>query len=186
MGGTTSFELAGRHPDMLAAAIVLDAAVTLSPAARPAITAFIERLNGPDYESVLRDFVARVFFIPTDSEQRKAEILKAMSATPVHVAVSAFEGVRDYEPDEAAASIAVPVLYVAANEMPPRCDLSRLRDLLPEVSFAQTAGSGHFCQLEVPEQINAMIDRFIAIAVPAGQSAVRDSVSAQSAPARRG
>jgi pimeloyl-ACP methyl ester carboxylesterase len=28
-------------------------------------------------------------------------------------------------------------------------------------------GSGHFCQLEVPEQVNAMIDRFLAITFPA-------------------
>jgi pimeloyl-ACP methyl ester carboxylesterase len=24
-------------------------------------------------------------------------------------------------------------------------------------------GSGHFCQLEVPDQVNAMIDRFLAL-----------------------
>jgi len=27
-------------------------------------------------------------------------------------------------------------------------------------------GSGHFCQLEVPDQIGAMIDRFLAITLP--------------------
>jgi hypothetical protein len=27
-------------------------------------------------------------------------------------------------------------------------------------------GSGHFCQLEVPGQINAMIDRFLAVTLP--------------------
>jgi pimeloyl-ACP methyl ester carboxylesterase len=26
-------------------------------------------------------------------------------------------------------------------------------------------GSGHFCQLEVPQQVNAMIDRFLVIAL---------------------
>ena len=30
-------------------------------------------------------------------------------------------------------------------------------------SYAQTVGSGHFNQLEVPEQVNAMIERFLAI-----------------------
>jgi hypothetical protein len=31
----------------------------------------------------------------------------------------------------------------------------------------ETVGSGHFCQLEVPGQINAMIRRFLAVALPA-------------------
>ena len=31
--------------------------------------------------------------------------------------------------------------------------------------YGRTVGSGHFCQIEVPEQINAMIDRFLAIAL---------------------
>jgi pimeloyl-ACP methyl ester carboxylesterase len=30
----------------------------------------------------------------------------------------------------------------------------------------KTVGSGHFCQLEVPEQVNAMIDRFLASTLP--------------------
>ena len=31
----------------------------------------------------------------------------------------------------------------------------------------KTVGSGHFCQLEVSEQVYAMIDRFLAITLPA-------------------
>jgi hypothetical protein len=42
--------------------------------------------------------------------------------------------------------------------------LNRVRELLPELAFGQTVGSGHFCQLEVPDQVNTMIDRFLAIA----------------------
>jgi hypothetical protein len=29
----------------------------------------------------------------------------------------------------------------------------------------KTVGSGHFCQLEVPEQVNAMIERFLTVAL---------------------
>lgn len=37
--------------------------------------------------------------------------------------------------------------------------------LVPHMQYGQAVGSGHFCQLEVPDQINAMIDRFLAIAL---------------------
>jgi len=29
----------------------------------------------------------------------------------------------------------------------------------------KTVGSGHFCQLEVPEQVNTMIERFLTVAL---------------------
>ncbi|MBK5198896.1 MAG: alpha/beta hydrolase, partial [Methyloceanibacter sp.] len=45
-----------------------------------------------------------------------------------------------------------------------RADIARLRELVPQLRFGHVVGSGHFCQLEVPEQVNAMIDRFLAIA----------------------
>jgi pimeloyl-ACP methyl ester carboxylesterase len=39
----------------------------------------------------------------------------------------------------------------------------KLRKAMPAAVLAQTAGAGHFHQLVVPDQINAMIDRFLAI-----------------------
>jgi pimeloyl-ACP methyl ester carboxylesterase len=56
----------------------------------------------------------------------------------------------------------VPALYVSAST--PRTDLDRLRQRCPHLLTAQVAGAGHFVQLEVPEQVNAMLDRFIQIA----------------------
>jgi hypothetical protein len=53
------------------------------------------------------------------------------------------------------------ILYAAK----PSSDLARLRQLCPRVVTGQTVGAGHFHQIEVPEQVNAMIDRFLAPAV---------------------
>jgi pimeloyl-ACP methyl ester carboxylesterase len=61
----------------------------------------------------------------------------------------------------------VPSLFIAANEPRPRSEITPLRELIPQMAYGQTVGSGHFCQLEVPDQFNAMIDRFLAVAVPA-------------------
>jgi pimeloyl-ACP methyl ester carboxylesterase len=38
------------------------------------------------------------------------------------------------------------------------------------MTFGQTVGAGHFLQLEVPEQVNPMIERFLAI-IPEGSLA---------------
>jgi pimeloyl-ACP methyl ester carboxylesterase len=55
----------------------------------------------------------------------------------------------------------VPLLYISANEPAARCDIAALAALFPQIAFGRTVGSGHFCQLEVPDQVNAMIDRFV-------------------------
>lgn len=38
----------------------------------------------------------------------------------------------------------------------------QLRSIKPDLEVGITVGAGHFHQLEVPDQINAMIERFLA------------------------
>jgi pimeloyl-ACP methyl ester carboxylesterase len=40
-------------------------------------------------------------------------------------------------------------------------DALRLRQVKPDLEVAVTVGAGHFNQLEVPQQVNAMIERFL-------------------------
>ena len=116
---------------------------------------------------MLRDYIDKSLCLATDDRDRKAWILDAMTAAPQHVMVSAFEGLRDYDPDVAKDTKLPPSLFVAANEPVPRSDMTRLHELIPALHFGQTVGSGHFCQLEVPDQVNAMIERFLAVTLPA-------------------
>ena len=167
MGGIVAFDLAARYPDFAAALVMLDSAVALPASARAGIPAFLAALRGPDYRTALHDYVDKALFLASDDGVRKARILDAMAAAPQHVMVSAFEGLRDYDPGVAQGAKLAPSLYIAANEPVPRSDMTRLRGLIPALHVGQTVASGHFCQLEVPEQVNAMIDRFLAVALPA-------------------
>jgi pimeloyl-ACP methyl ester carboxylesterase len=165
MGGIVAFDVAARYPDLLGAIAMLDAAIVLPTAARAAIPAFLERLQGPDYADALRSFVGSIFFLPSDNSVRKIRILEQMATTPQHVMAGAYQGLGDYAADEARNRIVVPAVYIAANEPSPRSDMQRLKELIPHLSTGQTVGSGHFCQLEVPEQLNAMIARFLTVAL---------------------
>jgi pimeloyl-ACP methyl ester carboxylesterase len=42
-------------------------------------------------------------------------------------------------------------------------DLARLQQIRPDAIIGTVIGSGHFVMLAVPDQINAMLDRFLAI-----------------------
>ncbi len=161
MGGVIALELAARRPDLPLALILLDAPVVTPPAFDDQVRPLRERLLGPDYREAMRRIAADMF-LPTDDPERKARIVESMSATPRHVMVSALDGMDGCDSAAAAAACKVPVLNVASagGHMP---DLQRFGELCPQLVNGQTVGAGHFHQLEVPDQVNAMIERFLAI-----------------------
>ena len=58
------------------------------------------------------------------------------------------------------ASLRVPMLYIAAQT--PNGGLEQIR-AGANVAVAQTAGCGHFIELECPDQVNAMVGRFLQV-----------------------
>lgn len=52
----------------------------------------------------------------------------------------------------------VPVLAISAGE--PEAGLS---EHIADLTLGRTVGSGHFVQLEAPDQVNAMIERFLTL-----------------------
>ena len=59
------------------------------------------------------------------------------------------------------AKVSVPVLSIGSAR--PANASADLRRLCPAITIGQTVGSGHFNMLEVPGQVNAMIERFLAV-----------------------
>ena len=78
-----------------------------------------------------------------------------MLETPQRVMLSAFENLFAFDSEAAARACKVPVLLIDAEA--PLPDRARFRELCPQLVCAQTAGAGHFHQLEVPDQVNAML-----------------------------
>jgi pimeloyl-ACP methyl ester carboxylesterase len=170
LGGVVVLALAMRYPDVPSAIVLVDAPVVRPADARVAMGRFVQWLRKASYhdnQELMRGYVLSVLCIPTDDRERKERIAQEMSSSPQHVTVSAFENMEAYDPTETGGALTVPGLYVEANEPQLRSDMVRLRGMLPQLLAGKTVGSGHFCQLEVPEQVNAMIDRFLAITLTA-------------------
>ena len=161
MGGMTAIEVAARHPDLPSAIVVCDSPIAVPAPLAANLGAFVEQLHKPDWRPAHRAFLSDALFIASDDPQRKARILADMTSAPDHVTIGCFEGIVSADMDGALKRCRVPFLYLAAAG--PLADLARLRELCPHVVIGQTVGAGHFHQLEVPEQVNAMIDRFLAV-----------------------
>jgi pimeloyl-ACP methyl ester carboxylesterase len=161
MGGAIALELAAQRPDLPSAIVILDSAVLPTHDAWAGVQPVISQLHTTSYRDVMRQFIGDVFFLPTDDPQRKAQIIDTMLATPQHVLVSAFEGIFLWDAAAAVGKCRVPTLYIASTR--PRGDVAQFRELCPQLAHGQVVSSGHFVQLEVPQQVNAMIERFLAI-----------------------
>ena len=164
MGGSVAAALAARHPQLVNAAIAVDSGIISSEGFRQRSGPILEALRGPDYVAASRRMVEGMFK-PEDSPVLKARILDEMSSAPQHVMAACMQMNADTTA-ESLGSIAQPLLMIAAGHF--AFDPAPMREVAPKLRFAQTVGSGHFNQLEVPEQVNAMIERFLAIEMADG------------------
>jgi pimeloyl-ACP methyl ester carboxylesterase len=166
MGGNVALELAARYPELPTAIVLIDSAIVPPAGFVDAVRGLVASLRGPDFRDVQRRFMADLTFLPTDDPRDKARIVDLMSSAPQHVMGNALEHhLLAWDGAAAAAACAVPALYIGAAY--PLADVVRFRELCPHLVVGQTVGAGHFNNQLVPEQVNAMIDRFLGMTAAA-------------------
>jgi len=156
LGGAVAVQVAARYPGLAAGVAALDSA--LAPGRPSRLAALLGGLRGPEYQKYVRHYFESAFG-PHDDPDVKEDILRRICATPQHVMISLFEHAGRWDWQTALTSLEVPLLYLMAQR--PRGDLARLSELAPGLITGQTVGSGHFLTLLVPEQVNAMLARFL-------------------------
>jgi pimeloyl-ACP methyl ester carboxylesterase len=82
-----------------------------------------------------------------------------MMAAPGAIAANAMKGILAFDGPAIAARCKVPALHLAAT--PPLNPPHLMSQWLPTVVNGWTVGAGHFSQLEVPDQLNSMIEGFL-------------------------
>jgi pimeloyl-ACP methyl ester carboxylesterase len=159
MGGNVVAAMAARHPDLVQAAVAVDSALIATEVARQRLAPRLEAMAAADYLPAALAMVDAMF-LPCDDPERRRQITEGMTSVPQHTMVSAMRGNLAQTP-EALGAVAQPFLLISAGWVP--LDLEAIRAVVPNLSYAQTYGSGHFSMLEVPEQVNAMIERFLVL-----------------------
>jgi pimeloyl-ACP methyl ester carboxylesterase len=163
MGGNVAFELARRDPDLPAAVVALDSAIVRPDWLVPEARQHAAGLRGPDYQEVQRRYAESSSCLRTTPTSRR--LIAGLSSLPQHVTLSAWEQhLLVWDGEEAAAACRVPALLISSGT--PLSDISRFQELTPQLVTGQTV-AGHFITLFVPEQVNAMIERFLVISLPA-------------------
>jgi pimeloyl-ACP methyl ester carboxylesterase len=172
LGGAVALELSGRHPDLPSAMVMIDSIVMTPPASRDdgRLEQFLDGIGGSDYLAVSRASAWDIGCDFDDPERRKAiyeqYILPPCESNPQHVAYSAMKDfLLQHDPAPAAKACTVPMAYISADVplVTMARDLDRLQELCPQLVIAKTLLAGHFSTIEVADQINAMLERFLAV-----------------------
>ena len=159
MGGQTVLQLAAAHPDCVAAIVMVDPApFVFPPELRAAIEAMAADIEDGNQQS-RRQFILDHLFLPTSDRRLVEAVLAVMLAAPNHVAANAIRGALEFDGRAVATLCKVPALHLAGT--PPLNPPHLMSDWLPNVVNGWTVGAGHFNQLEVPDQVNLMIEAFL-------------------------
>ena len=161
LGGMIAVELAARHPSVPGAIVAVDPGpLAIQPESRAVFEALVAALEGPDASAALRGYVDRMF-LATDEPERRRWITDTMASAPVDIAAAIIRGVIDWNGAGALQLCAVPLLVLTrAPTTGGSNDPARLLGLKSNIKFGMTVGAGHFHQLEVPDQVNSMMERF--------------------------
>ena len=120
----------------------------------------IPSTDGPDGTGARRRFVEQMF-LPTDDASRRDRIISVMCAVPDEVATPLVTAMATFDAEQRLRTCKVPVLVIGSAV--PANSPTYLRKLNPAITIGQTVGAGHFNQLEVPGQVNLMIERGLSL-----------------------
>ncbi|MCC8955706.1 alpha/beta hydrolase [Bradyrhizobium sp. Pear77] len=172
MGGRIALELCGRYPELASGVVMIDTIVMPPPVLRESreLAGLLEGIGGPNYLAVLRANAWEMGCDFDDPARRtmiyETYVLPSCEKTPQHVAYSMIRNATlNYDPVPAAEACRIPMAYISADVplVNAMRDLDRLQEICPQLVTAKTMLAGHFNTIEVADQVNGMLDRFLAV-----------------------
>ena len=160
-GGPAALEFARSCPQRVRALVMLDSNV--GPKAKfsepknlagTILGGMIDQIRGKNGAAAFRQIYGALFSEHAGRAGRQA--LAEALETPREVAVAELYGISN-DTQATAKQLTQPVLWLSVRG----ADEATIGKVFRNVQFGQMVGSGHFPHVEVPDQTNAMIERFV-------------------------
>ena len=142
------------------ALVMVDPAPITNERAKRFFRESVDAVAGDDTGSWRAKFVGGMF-LPSDTARRAGIIEQMTTMTSPAISAEVMRVMGEFDGTGTLARATVPVLSIGSAV--PSNASADLRRLYPAITVGQTVGAGHFNQLEVPDQVNAMIERFLAV-----------------------
>jgi pimeloyl-ACP methyl ester carboxylesterase len=159
MGGMVAVELAAKHAMLPSAIVLISSGVLFPKAALEDEENVLRGIKSVTYRTAIQALIDQIC-LPSD--RFKSHIEETFFAIPQEQWVAHFEAMFAWDKvaRERVSACKLPVLYIEDSG---GCysDLPLFSRLCPQLVIGKTVGSGHFPTLEVPEQVNSMIEHFV-------------------------
>jgi pimeloyl-ACP methyl ester carboxylesterase len=154
-GGAGAIDFAARYADRTLALVGVDTGAGAGgEAATRGMQRMVDEISKSPAEFERR---YRTFFGPRADPALVDAVVGSAMKTPIEVACAELMGLGSTDSAARAREVKAPVLWVTAGPV----DFEALRGLFADFTPAVAVGSGHYLQLEVADQLNAMIQTFI-------------------------
>jgi pimeloyl-ACP methyl ester carboxylesterase len=159
MGGMVAVELAAKHPMLPAAIVLISSGILFPKAALGDEENVLRGIKSVTYRTAIQALIDQIC-LPSD--RFKSHVEDTFFAIPQAQWVAHFEAMFAWDKvaRERVSACKLPVLYIE-DSGGAYSDLPLFSSLCPQLVIGKTVGSGHFPTLEVPEQVNSMIEHFI-------------------------
>lgn len=162
LGGMIAVDLGARYPSLPSALVLVDPGpIDPLPSTVEFFRGFAEQLEGPGGEEIRREYVHEM---GARDDELARWIVDLMCVPSQAVAAAVIRGVSEWNGRDLLGRCQLPVLLLR-TEVGVDSDVLRLLEIKSDLEVGITVGAGHFHQLEVPEQVNAMIERFVAVSL---------------------
>jgi pimeloyl-ACP methyl ester carboxylesterase len=159
MAGIVGLRVALARPQLVCGVAMVDGTVLFPDHVRQtALTQLVPALAGQRWLEALTGFFRGAILDPQDPEDLVQRVIAAAGRTHPEFARSFFASLMASDYAAELESARCPLLYIHAKTP---TDLERLRDLRPDAMIGRVVGSGHYAMLTAPDQVNAMLDRFV-------------------------
>jgi pimeloyl-ACP methyl ester carboxylesterase len=174
LGGVSAIELA-RRPGFASALVLLDSTVDLPLDLHAELAAYNDRLEAMDDEAFRQEVsrFARVRMVdPCDDPAIVDPLMTRAAAVRKDIYVAGARSIVGHDVATMARQVEVPALFIASSL--PWLAPQRVHEVCPSWFLGRTVGAGHFHHLLVPDQVNAMVEQFLAV-VAAGFTSTAES-----------
>ena len=157
MGGSASIEYAGRHPDAVAGLLLADPSGDARKIPAGQFAPFMEALASDSYASAVEDYWKMM--IANSSHSVRERLLRDLHAMRKEIVIGVFKASLQFDPITPLRRFPGKKLSVVTqlNDTP-----ISLHNLLPDLPHVSVPDTGHWLQLDKPEEFNRIMDEFIS------------------------
>jgi pimeloyl-ACP methyl ester carboxylesterase len=165
MGGSISIAYAALHPEKVAGLLLADPSGDARKVPKEQMIPFLAALQSVSYARVIEDYWQGM--LASSKPEVRERVLRDLHNTRQEAVVGVFRSSLQFDPITMLQRFKGPKLSVITklNDTP-----LGLHNLTPDLPYLKISGTGHWLQLDRPDEFNRIMDEFLMSVKPSGSN----------------